>query len=126
MLKRTLVKLASIIMIILSSTQTGAQESQDDASMLENLRKMRTKQQQEEVVIREQRFVHVQNEDYCTPVQEARERLKDIDDDLDEAETGDVTINAGHGDIDVTDNHGTINSDINIQVINQGEERKCL
>ncbi len=97
----------------------------NDEQMLHNIRNMRVKQQQQEVVIREQKFLHVEEESHCTPVQQTRQRLRDIEAFDEDNTQKSVTINAGHEELNVTDNHGTINSDINIQMIEQGETRPC-
>jgi hypothetical protein len=94
--------------------------------MLENLRRMRTRQQEEEKVVRIQGFMNVQKRKQCTPVQQARQRIRDIEASSGEADSENVNVTAGHGEINVSDNHGTINSDINVHIINQGEERDCL
>ncbi|MFH1874955.1 MAG: hypothetical protein ABH859_07215 [Pseudomonadota bacterium] len=97
----------------------------EDEQMLNNIRRLRLKQQEQEVVIREQKFVHVESEEHCTPVQQTRQRLRDIEDYDEDNGYDNVTINAGHEELNVTDNHGTINSDINIQIVEQGESRPC-
>jgi len=104
-----------------------AQTKEDTKSniMLDNIRRMRLKQQQEEIVIRETKFVHVDKERHCTPVQQIRQRIRDIEASSGKKNFENININAGHEELNVADNHGTINSDININVINQGQEREC-
>ena len=70
--------------------------------------------------------MNVQKEKRCTPVQQARQRIRDIEAASGNANSENVNITAGHGEINVADNHGTIDSDINVQIINQGETRDCL
>lgn len=92
--------------------------------MLQNLHRMRIKQQDEEMVIRAQIFKNVEQESHCTPVQQLRQRIRDIGTGKSTAE--DITINAGHDELNVEDNHGTINSDVNVNIIKQGRDRDCL
>ena len=98
-----------------------------DSFMLENLRRMRIKQQDQEYVIRAQIFKTVKQEQECTPVQQMRQRLRELkgkhNDDIDDEN---IVINAGHEQLNVTDNHGTINSDVNVEVIKQGQQIPCL
>lgn len=98
----------------------------EETMMLDNLRKMRMKQQQEEIVIRETRFVHVDKERHCTPVQQTRQRIRDAETASGKTSYENININAGHDEINVTGNNGTINSDVNVRIINQGRERECL
>jgi len=102
-----------------------AQDKSDESYMLENLRRMRIKQQDHENVIRAQIFKTVKQEQDCTPVQQTRQRLRDLRDDSNDTDDENIIINAGHEELNVTDNHGTINSDVNIQVIKQGREIPC-
>ncbi|PIU58350.1 MAG: hypothetical protein COS89_00860 [Deltaproteobacteria bacterium CG07_land_8_20_14_0_80_38_7] len=115
-----------IIAVFISLQQISFAGEEEEAIVLDNLRRIRQRQQQEEIVIREQRFVTNNNEGQCTPVQQTRQRIRDIEESSGDAQGDNITINAGHGELDVTDNHGTINSDIDIQIINQGKEQKCL
>lgn len=106
-----------------------AQNADDqDAIMLDNLRKMRMRQQgEEQIVVRVQQFTSPQNKSQCSAVQQARQRLKDIEEAGGDTDTENVNITAGHGELNVTDNHGTINSDISVQIIKQGgDESECL
>lgn len=96
-----------------------------DSLLLKNLHTMRLRQQDEEMVVRAQVFKTVQTEERCTPVQQVRQRLKDLKKGNNETED-DIVINAGHEELNVTDNHGTIDSDINVQIIKQGGEKECL
>lgn len=102
----------------------GIASAQNDSIMLENLHRMRIKQQDEEMVIRAQIFKSAGPESNCTPVQQVRQRIRDIG----TGKTTDksITINAGHEELNVEDNHGTINSDVNVNVIKQGSDRDCL
>ena len=116
-----------VFLLALRPGKTAAQPpDEQELLMLENLRRMRVKQQQEEKVVRVQGFMNVRKERRCTPVQQARQRIRDIETSLGEAYSKNVNITAGHGEINVADNHGDINSDINVQIINQGDERDCL
>ncbi|MFH1653190.1 MAG: hypothetical protein ABIE74_03950 [Pseudomonadota bacterium] len=119
--------LAFIGMTSLVTFGAHAQTSdEEDHVMLDSLRKMRSRQQNEEQRITVRKFVTQTTQKKCTPVQQARQRMREI-----ERGNGthneEVTINAGHEELNVTDNHGTINSDINIQIIKQGgDEDECL
>ncbi len=95
-----------------------------DATMLENLRRMRVKQQDEEFVVRAQIWKNVQTQPTCTPVQQTRVRLREIGGGNSNGDN-DVVINAGTEELNVTDNHGTINSDVNVQIIKQGDDNPC-
>ncbi len=117
-----------LLVIFAISTVVKADESDESNLLLNNLRKMRNKQQGEEQVIRTRQFINYTETKYqCTPAQQVRQRIRNIEGGSDEDETQqNVTINAGHENLDITDNHGTINSDVNIQVVNNGENMECL
>lgn len=97
---------------------------EENSIILQNLHRMRIKQQDEEVVIRAQIFKNVQQENHCTSVQQTRARLREVGRDKYSADN-DIIIHAGNEQLNVTDNHGTINSDVNVQIIKQGEENPC-
>jgi predicted membrane protein len=99
--------------------------SAEDAT-LKNLRSMRMKQEQQEIVVREQKFVRVENETHCTPVQQTRQRLKDIGNGERPASVTNLSIHAGHEEMNIDNNQGTINSDVNVQVIKEGDHKECL
>lgn len=121
-------KLLMIILITLFSISEGMcqETAEEEQMMLESLRKMRVKQQNEEGTLRIQHFINQQTEQKCTPVQMARQRVKDIEEARNDNQTENVNITAGHGELNVTDNSGTVNSNINIQIVKQGEEKECL
>jgi hypothetical protein len=100
--------------------------AQEDSIMLQNLHRMRIKQQDQESVIRAQIFKTVRQEGECTPVQQTRQRMRELkgnhNDDIDDEN---IVINAGHEQFNVTDNHGTINSDVNVQILKQGRDNPC-
>lgn len=123
--KKSVVAVVAFLFFLAGLSVLPARAGGEEAAMLENLRKMRTKQQQEEIVIRETRFVHVDKEKHCTPVQQTRQRIRDAE--IASGKTGyeNININAGHEEINVADNHGTIDSNVNVQIINQGREREC-
>jgi hypothetical protein len=97
---------------------------QEDSVILQNLHRMRLKQQDEEVVVRALIFKDAQRDGRCTPVQQTRARLREVGRDKNNM-GNDITINAGTEQLNVTDNHGTINSDVNVQIIKQGGENPC-
>lgn len=117
--------LLALVLILNPGGVLAQSPDEQELHMLESLRRMRVKQQQEEKLVRIQGFMNVQKERRCTPVQQARQRIRDMEASLGEANSENVNITAGHGEINVTDNHGDINSDINVQIINQGDQRDC-
>jgi len=126
-------RIAGFIILFVLSLFIGAgtglcrQPDGEDQTTLENLRKMRMKQQGEENVVRIQQFVNQQaTKQQCTPVQQARQRMKDIEAAEGKATAENVNITAGHTTLDATGNNGTINSDINIQIIKNGDSNECL
>jgi hypothetical protein len=129
-MKRTGLQLLTVLFVFLFFLSplcpASAEADREDTAMLDNLRKMRLKQQHEEIVIRETRFVHLDKEHHCTPVQQTRQRIRDVEAASGKTAYENININAGHDELNVTDNHGTINSDVNVQVINQGSGRECL
>lgn len=106
---------------LFSSADTVRAEVEEDVIVLDRVRKMRMRVQDEEGAIRIQKFIHSEGTNHCSPVQQVRERLKTT---TSGGENGfsneNVNINAGHGELNVTDNHGTINSDVNVQIVNEG------
>ncbi|MBI2091883.1 MAG: hypothetical protein HYT75_02660 [Deltaproteobacteria bacterium] len=98
----------------------------DDQSLLGAIRNLRLKQENEENVIRVRQFINQIDSSKCTPAESARERIRTLEASDGSVSTEDVNITAGHGELNVTDNHGTINSDINVQIVKDGENRKCL
>lgn len=100
-----------------------------DGVLLDSIRRMRIKQQDEEHSVQARGFVNIQQQQQsvCTPVQQARQRIRDIEAKENNSTNQNVTINAGHEQLNITDNHGEINSNVDIQVINQGSENGgCL
>ncbi|PIR18260.1 MAG: hypothetical protein COV46_00815 [Deltaproteobacteria bacterium CG11_big_fil_rev_8_21_14_0_20_49_13] len=101
----------------------GLFAGEEEVMIVERLHNMRLKQQDEEHAIRINKFIQMNNTTQCTPVQQVRQRMNDIRSQKNAGEgmnAENVTINAGHENLNVTDNHGTINSDVNVQVINEG------
>lgn len=123
------VSLIFLLVLTLVSGAVWAQSpNEEDVYMLENLRKMRVKQQDEEAhTVSVRQFVNQQIGQGCTPVQQVRQRIKDIEAARGDTTDEDVNITAGHGTLNITENSGTVNSDINVQIIKQGgEENECL
>ena len=115
-----------IALLLVNVVPVFAQE--EDVMLIERLHNMRLKQQDEEGAIRIQKFVQTNKQTQCSVEQQVRERLREVKDG--KSSTGmsaaNVTINAGHEELNITDNHGTINSDVNVQVIEQGgDENPC-
>ena len=103
---------------------TYAADEQD--TTLQNLRSMRMKQEQQEIVVREQKFVRVEKETHCTPVQQTRQRLKNIGNGEKPGSVTNLSVHAGHGEMNIDNNQGTINSDVNVQIIQEGKNKECL
>lgn len=114
-----------LIMFALLGANIFAAQPDDEPALLDRIQRMRIKQQGEEGPTRVQHFINTQAEKQCTAVQQSRKRVKDIDAERGETKAENVNITAGHGSLGITDNHGTINSDINIQIINQGKGEEC-
>lgn len=125
---RRVIKISLPAAIFLISIWTAAPspcQTSEDSYLLQNIRKMRIKQQDEETAFRAVIFKNVQGQYQCTPVQMTRERLRGLkggDSDTDEE---DIVINAGNEQVNVTDNHGTISSDVNINITKQGDYIPC-
>lgn len=120
---KIILQISVLFSLLISSI--GFSEPSDD-EMLSNLRKMRSKQQDEELVVRVQTFRAPNQKKECTPVQQIRARMNKVNESDGASKNEDVTINAGHGTLNVTSNQGEINSSINVQIIKQGEEDDCL
>lgn len=106
---------------------TGFASAKEDTNMLENIHRMRIKQQDEEtIVLRAQVFRASPEEPHCSPVQQVRQRIGDVGLGSGNTNNGNITINAGHGELNTQDNHGTVNSDVNVNVIREGNDRGCL
>jgi hypothetical protein len=120
-MKRT----AFIIMFVFSLS--GVASAKEDTNMLENIHRMRMKQQEEEtIVLRAQVFRGSPEEPHCSPVQQVRQRIGDAGMGSENQNNGNITINAGHGEINANGNGGTINSDVNVNVVREGHDRGCL
>jgi hypothetical protein len=113
-----------IIALAFSGTVSAAVS--DDQPLLDTIRNLRLKQENEENVIRVRQFINQIDSSRCTPVESARERIKTLEASDGSVATDEVNVTAGHGELNVTDNHGTINSDINVQIVKQGENKGCL
>lgn len=119
--------LLSVFILVFACALHAQAMSGEDRAVLDSLRKMLVKQQGEEQDVRIRQIVSQQNiAAQCTPVQQLRQRLKDVELASGDTKTENVNITAGHGSLNVTDNHGTINSDINVQIIKQGDTKECL
>lgn len=118
-------KLCFLLMMLCCCSAAFA-VSQPQSHIIDRLRILRLKQQDEERAIRVQGHLSIQQTTACAPVEEARERLRELQETTGDGKQVGVTVNAGHDAINITDNHGTINSDVNIQIIKPGKERGCL
>ena len=112
--------------LLVSSSVFAEMPNEEEMFLLNGIRNMREKQQAEEHVVRIRQYQATAPKKECTLVQQIRQRMKDIEAGEDEETTQNVNITAGHGSMNVTDNHGEINSDINVQIIQNGETQECL
>ena len=119
MKKRAAVFLA--IKLLLSATAFA-----NNGPSAETIARMRNKQEGEEnsVVRVVQQPVVVHQDFVCSPVEMARQRIRDLGG-KDSREIGSINLEAGHGEVDVEDNHGEINNSVNVQVV-APNDRKCF
>lgn len=122
-MRRVLI-IMSVILVLTGVFTENTALADEDSAMLQNLRRMRIKQQDQENLFRVVMFKTVQTVPQCTPVQQTRQRLREFGP-KDGTGEDDIVINAGNEQMNVTDNHGTINSDVNVNIIKQGNENPC-
>ena len=96
----------------------------EGTSFLEVITNLRMKQQQEETAVRVVQPVVLQQEDTCSPVQQIRQRIRDVGG-KENRTTGNVNITAGHSDVTIDSNSGTVDNSVNVQIVNPNE-RRCL
>ncbi len=117
--KRTALLL--VVRLLLSTSALAVDPPHQDEEILNTLHQMRLRQEEEENVVRViQQPVVTQVRQVCSPVEQARQRLRD----LAASKTrniGDVTIEAGHGEVTVDGNSGTIDNSVNVQVVNPND-----
>ncbi|MBI1908571.1 MAG: hypothetical protein HYS22_00140 [Deltaproteobacteria bacterium] len=94
-------------------------------SQLDALMAMRQKQEQEEKPLRIIQPVPLQMENVCSPIQQARQRLRDLPDNDQNKKVGSVDVTAGHGDVAIDSNDGVVNNSVNVQIVNPNE-KNCL
>jgi hypothetical protein len=114
-----------LIVMVSSIAAEAANPPGKGPSLLEAVNHMRLRQEGEENnSIRVIQPASMQLEEACSPVQQSRQRIRD----LVKAEGpsgGSVSVEAGHGEINVDNNSGTVNSSVNVQIVNPNE-RNCL
>ena len=116
--------LFTLLGVIMGSFAAWAQEEEPDLTTTIN--EMRLRAEDEEGAVRViMQPLTVQAVSYCTPAEQARQRVRDLRG-TKEPLIGDVTVEAGHGDITIEDNSGTIDTSVNVQLLNPGHERKCF
>ncbi len=116
-----------VFIIIIVFSLAGYASADDESVILDNLHRMRIKQQDEEtIVLRAQVFRSSPEEPHCSPVQQVRQRIGDVGMGSGNQNNGNVTVNAGHGEVNANSNNGTINSDVNVNIVREGRDRGCL
>lgn len=114
------------VRILLSASALAAEPNPHEAELLEAIHQTRMRQEEEENAVRViQQPVTVVNDVACSPVEQARQRIRDLGA-KDGTKIGDVTVEAGHGEVTVNDNHGDINNSVNVQINTPNENRKCF
>lgn len=114
-----------IVSLLLSASAMAVDPNAPPPPMLHTITELRMKQEQEEnSVIRViQQPVMLQTEQVCSPVEQARQRIREVGR-SEEKFAGTVTVEAGHGEVAIDNNSGTVNNDVNVQVVNPNE-RLC-
>jgi anion-transporting ArsA/GET3 family ATPase len=118
----------NIIMLIALSIATSVFAQDSDKETTNTISNFRARQEQEEQRVMRvitapitQQFVNV-----CTPEQMTRQRLRDIDNGKKSTTSQQsVNLNVGHEGMTINDNKGTVTNDVNVQVVNENENR-CL
>ncbi|MBI1908555.1 MAG: hypothetical protein HYS22_00060 [Deltaproteobacteria bacterium] len=112
--------------LCLVSTAMAAQQTEQGPSLAAVINDMRMKQQAEErnSVVRVIQPMMTPQRDVCSPIQQARQRLRDLAT-KDKKSVGNLNVEAGHGEVKVDGNSGTVNNSVNVQVVNPNE-KNCL
>lgn len=112
--------------LLISSAALAVEPNPHEDELLEAIHQTRMRQEEEENAVRViQQPVTVVNDVACSPVEQARQRIRDLGA-KDGTKIGNVTVEAGHGEVTVNDNHGEINNSVNVQVNTPNENRKCF
>ena len=116
----------SLGLAVFAGLSVGAETSSDNGSILNALTNMRLKQEREEnnVVRVIQQPSTVRTEQVCSPVEQARQRMRDLGTSKEQV-AGTVKVEAGHGDVKIDNNQGQVNNSVNVQVVNPNE-KSCL
>lgn len=111
--------------LLLAASALALEPNPHNPELQNAVSNMRQRQEVEEgsVVRVIQQPVMLQTQMVCSPVEQARQRMREIDDEQNRI-AGSVNVEAGHGEVNVESNEGTINSAINVQVVNPNE-RLC-
>ncbi len=124
--KKILKKVSALILIrlLLSATAMAVDPPHHDDQTLQTLHEMRMRQEGEEnsVVRMIQQPVAIQT-NICSPVEQARQRIRELK--SQQKIAGDVVVEAGHGEVAVDGNNGTVNNSVNVQVVDTND-RKCF
>lgn len=111
-----------IARLLLSATALAMEPNPHEEELLNAIHEMRVKQEGEEGSVQRviQQPVMLQTQMVCSPVEQARQRMRDLAA-VKEKTVGDVTVNAGHGEVTIDGNSGTIENNVNVQVMNPNE-----
>lgn len=112
--------------LLVSAAALAAEPNPHDPALADAVSQMRQRQEQEEgSVIRViQQPVMLQTSQVCSPVEQARQRIKDVGGKEGKA-IGTVSVEAGHGEVAIDGNSGTVDNSVSVQVVNPNE-RSCL
>ena len=114
-----------IVLLLFSSTVLAVEPPGKEPIVLDDIRQVRMKQENHESVVRIiPQPVQMYQKTFCSPVERARARVRELGNT--QGSEGSINITAGHGEINVESNQGTINSDITVQVVNNNEQQDCL
>lgn len=115
-----------LIILLFSATLMAADPPGKGPSRLEQLTQMRLKQEDEESVVRIiTQPVQIQQANFCLPVEQARQRIRDLGK-SERTFSGDVTVDAGHEEVSIDGNSGDIDNSVNVQIVNPGDDRQCF
>lgn len=122
-MKKTLALL--IIQLLLSVSTMASEAKSSDPMILERITNMRTRQEAEENnVYRVIQQPITVRQDVCTPVEQARQRIRDLNG-PDGEKIGTINVEAGHGEVTIDHNSGEINNSVNVQAV-APNDRKCF
>lgn len=117
--------------VLISALGAQAQEVRKDAeepNVSQSLQNLRSKQELEEQkgAIRVIPTLPTNMRPQCTPIQQTRQRLRDLQmTDPKKANTDNMYFNVGHDEINIKDNKGNVENNVNINV-DEADENRCL